>query len=67
MERALGAAGVPSSLRFNAVGDSGKELVQLLNEDSAQKIGGEAVLRIDNRYDLSFQFSFFPLGLLTRQ
>lgn len=50
MERALDVAGVPSSLRFNAVGESGKELVKLLDEVSVQKIGGEAVLRIDDRY-----------------
>jgi len=50
MERALGVAGVPSGLRFNTIGESGKALVKLLNEDNAQKIGGEAILRIDDRY-----------------
>jgi mediator of RNA polymerase II transcription subunit 17, fungi type len=52
MVRALGVAGVPCGLRFNSVGENGKELVKLLNEDSSQKIGGEAILRVDDRYEL---------------
>lgn len=48
--KALDIAGVPSGLRFNSVGETGRELVRLLNDENAQKIGGEAVLRVDNRY-----------------
>jgi mediator of RNA polymerase II transcription subunit 17 len=50
MVKALGAAGIPSILRFTAVGESGKELAKQLDEGSTVKMGGEAVLRIDNRY-----------------
>lgn len=47
--KVLSAAGVPTSLRFNFVGETGKDLIGLLNEDNSQKTGGEAVLRIDDR------------------
>ena len=51
MVRALGVAGVPCGLRFMSVGKNGKELAKLLNDDSTPKIGGEAILRIDDRYE----------------
>ena len=53
MVKALSIAGVPCGLRINYVGESGRELVKLLDEDGTQKIGGEAILRIDNRSGLS--------------
>lgn len=52
MDRAVGAlrgAGIPSRMRFTSVGESGGELVGLLNGSSDGKIGGEAILRIDDR------------------
>jgi mediator of RNA polymerase II transcription subunit 17 len=51
MVRALGIAGVPCGLRINFVGENGRDLVKLLNEDGTQKIGGEITLRVDDRYD----------------
>lgn len=48
--QALETAGIPSSLSFTAIGESGKLLVSLLSEDSKNKkeVGGEAVIRMDN-------------------
>ena len=53
MVKALSIAGVPCDLQINYVGECGRELVKLLDEDRTQKIGGEAILRIDNRSGLS--------------
>jgi len=51
MVSALLKAGIPCSLRFNAVGESGHRLVeQLVADETAKRIGGEAVLRIDARH-----------------
>ncbi|KAG6902224.1 hypothetical protein C0995_002856 [Termitomyces sp. Mi166 len=49
MVAALSVAGIKSSLRFNPVGETGRQLVQLI-ENGGNVIGGEAVLRIDDRY-----------------
>ena len=49
VSQVLTDARVPSRLRFDPVGDSGRELQKFLIEDSGGKISGEAVLRIDNR------------------
>lgn len=46
---ALGQAGVPTQLRFEAVGGSGEEFIQQLRESKPKPIGGEALIRIDNR------------------
>jgi mediator of RNA polymerase II transcription subunit 17, fungi type len=46
---ALGQVGVQAMLRFNPIGELGKELVESLTSNRHQPIGGEAVLRIDNR------------------
>lgn len=48
--RALDVAGIPCSIHFNSAGESGNELVRLLEDSTTQKVGGEAVLRIDERY-----------------
>ncbi|KAF5388061.1 hypothetical protein D9615_000456 [Tricholomella constricta] len=50
MISALSAAGIPSSLRFDPVGETGRQLVQFFDSSAGKVIGGEAVLRIDNRY-----------------
>lgn len=50
---ALNAAGIPSSLSFTGIGESGKLLVSLLSErnNNKKEVGGEAVIRMDNWYD----------------
>ncbi|KAF9821151.1 hypothetical protein IEO21_00759 [Rhodonia placenta] len=53
---ALGQAGVPTQLRFEAVGGSGEEFIQQLRESKPKPIGGEALIRIDNRHSLRFTF-----------
>jgi len=47
---ALQIAGIPTSLIMNIVGETGKELIKLLDTKSNLKIGGEIVLRIFSRY-----------------
>ncbi|KAH9482703.1 Mediator of RNA polymerase II transcription subunit 17 [Psilocybe cubensis] len=56
--QALNIAGIPSSLSFTAIGESGKILVSLLSEESKNKkeVGGEAVIRMDNWHTLWFTF-----------
>jgi len=56
MVRALDVTGLPCSLRITSVGENGRELVSLLNEDSTWTIGGEAILRIDDRHTLRLTF-----------
>lgn len=46
---ALMSAGVPTRMRFNAVGDCGEEVVRLITEKTKQRIGGDATLRINER------------------
>ncbi|KIP10399.1 hypothetical protein PHLGIDRAFT_65771 [Phlebiopsis gigantea 11061_1 CR5-6] len=73
MARGLAAAGVPVRLRANRVGESGEQLVAMLTTvDAAQTIGGETLLRVDNRHTLRFTFSspssltaHLPQGTLT--
>lgn len=50
---ALLSAGIPTRIRFNAVGDCGEEVVRSITEKTKQRIGGDATLRIDERYCLS--------------
>lgn len=46
----LSAARVPVKLRMNTVGESGAEIVSMLTSaESRQGVGGETLLRIDNR------------------
>lgn len=45
----LSKVGVDSSLRFDIIGESGQGILRLLAEDSGAHVGGEAVLRIDDR------------------
>jgi mediator of RNA polymerase II transcription subunit 17 len=46
---ALNDACIPSTLSFTAVGESGERLVALLTGEGDRSVGGEAVIRIDNR------------------
>ena len=48
--RALSAAGLPSALRFNPFGETGLQLIHSFDQNAVNLIGGEAVLRVDNRY-----------------
>jgi mediator of RNA polymerase II transcription subunit 17 len=45
----LNFAGIPSTLSFVAIVESGQQLVSLLSANGNQRVGGEAVIRIDNR------------------
>jgi mediator of RNA polymerase II transcription subunit 17 len=45
----LTAVGIPSTLRFEPIGGTGHGLVDLIDKNDNKAIGGEAVLRIDNR------------------
>ncbi|KAH7914170.1 subunit 17 of mediator complex-domain-containing protein [Hygrophoropsis aurantiaca] len=57
MVNALKDAGIPCTLRFDSIGESGEQLVGLIMaKDASRKLGGEAVLRIDNRYTLRLSF-----------
>ncbi|KAG7096901.1 hypothetical protein E1B28_004306 [Marasmius oreades] len=48
----LTKAGIPTTFRFNGVEDIGKDLVKLAVEPINRPIGGEATLRVDNRYTI---------------
>ena len=48
--RALSMVGILSTLRFHPVGETGRQLIRSFGENNAKVIGGEAVLRIENRY-----------------
>ncbi|RDB22683.1 Mediator of RNA polymerase II transcription subunit 17 [Hypsizygus marmoreus] len=56
MAKALSAAGISSTLRFDFVGETGRQLVRLFENKSSKVIGGEAVLRIDNRHTIRLSF-----------
>lgn len=49
---ALSDAKVPAYLRFDFVGDIGRDLMRFLTDTSGNVLSGEAVLRIDHRYTL---------------
>ncbi|KAG6917901.1 hypothetical protein DXG01_000510 [Tephrocybe rancida] len=49
MVTALSVVGIPASLRFDPIGETGRQLVQLFETSPGTSIGGEAVLRIDDR------------------
>ncbi|KAI0638177.1 subunit 17 of mediator complex-domain-containing protein [Trametes polyzona] len=49
---ALRLAGVPARVHYDSVADSGETLVKLMQEERTQPVGGEALLRIDNRHTL---------------
>lgn len=49
----LNAVGIPSTLSFTAITESGQKLVSILSEDSRKVVGGEAVIRVHNWYEHS--------------
>ncbi|KAG5638208.1 hypothetical protein H0H81_001305 [Sphagnurus paluster] len=56
MVTALSAAGICSSLRFDPVGETGRQLVQFFEKSVGKVVGGEGVLRIDNRHTIRLTF-----------
>ncbi|KIJ70515.1 hypothetical protein HYDPIDRAFT_172315 [Hydnomerulius pinastri MD-312] len=57
MVSALHRAGVPCTLRFDPVGEAGQNLQRRLTADDAlRRVGGEALLRIDDRQTLRLTF-----------
>lgn len=48
--RALQKAGIPTTLVMNTVGETGKELIKLLDSKASLTVGGEIVLRIFERF-----------------
>jgi len=63
MVSALTAAGVKSFLRFDPVGEVGNQLVEILENIPARVVGGEAILRVDDRHTI--RLSFLSPSLLT--
>ncbi|KAI0068724.1 hypothetical protein BV25DRAFT_1986305 [Artomyces pyxidatus] len=59
----LGRAGVPAIFRFDAVGENGGEVIRLLIGDGLERLGGDAIIRIDNSRTL--RFTFYAPSLLT--
>ncbi|KAJ6539396.1 subunit 17 of mediator complex-domain-containing protein [Mycena capillaripes] len=56
MSGALTAVGISSALRFEPVGGTGQGIVDLLDANDDKALGGEAVLRIDNRHTVRLTF-----------
>jgi len=50
-------AGIQCALRFDPVGETGHQLIQSFGENNAKVIGGEVVLRIENRHTIRLTFS----------
>ncbi|KIJ56789.1 hypothetical protein M422DRAFT_22933 [Sphaerobolus stellatus SS14] len=57
MDRALSRAGIPCKLRFNTVGEAGAQLVDILRGEDRTRMGGDAVLRVNNIHTLHFTFT----------
>ncbi|KLO08277.1 hypothetical protein SCHPADRAFT_944596 [Schizopora paradoxa] len=55
--QALRAIGVDVALRFDAIGENGSQVIASLLEDTRSKLGGEAILRIDQKHSIRFSFS----------
>ncbi|KAF8913947.1 subunit 17 of mediator complex-domain-containing protein [Gymnopilus junonius] len=53
---ALNAVGIPSSLSFTAVTESGQKLVSIVSDESTKALGGEAVIRVDSWRVMWFTF-----------
>jgi hypothetical protein len=47
--QALAVVSIISSLRFNPVGETGQDLLDLINKGESRLMSGEALIRIDNR------------------
>lgn len=60
--QALQAAGIPTNLVLNIVGETGKELLKLLDSKSSLTVGGEILLRIFDRCALLISCTFTVHG-----
>lgn len=49
MDQLLKQAGISSKVRFSSVGEAGTQLIDLLRGEERLRIGGDAILRINNR------------------
>jgi hypothetical protein len=49
LTNSLCSAGIPAILRFDAVGEVGKDLLKFLEEELSTQLSGEAILRINDR------------------
>ncbi|KAF8558764.1 hypothetical protein OG21DRAFT_1503716 [Imleria badia] len=56
MVSALAHAGVPCTLRFHPVGETGQSLQRRLTGENVKRVGGEALLRIDESQTLRLTF-----------
>ncbi|KAF9485307.1 hypothetical protein BDN70DRAFT_871333 [Pholiota conissans] len=56
MVRGLNSAGIPTTVSYTHVGESGRHIVSLLCDTRNKAIGGEAVIRIDHWNTLWFTF-----------
>ncbi|KAJ4478166.1 subunit 17 of mediator complex-domain-containing protein [Lentinula aciculospora] len=52
VKAALTATGIPSTLRFDPVGEIGNELIEIPIDNDARPLSGACTLRIDNRHNL---------------
>ncbi|TFK55925.1 hypothetical protein OE88DRAFT_1716574 [Heliocybe sulcata] len=57
MTGALRAAGVPSTMRLNSVGETGQALVELFNDRNGGRLSGDIVVRIGTRDTLRLTFT----------
>lgn len=55
---ALKKVGIPASLRFNPIGESGQILTEWLSQNTKARINGECIVRFGDRFDHRF-FSTF--------
>ena len=49
LTKSLCSAGISTVLRFDVVGEVGKDLIKFLEEESPTQLSGEATLRINDR------------------
>ncbi|KAI0081763.1 hypothetical protein K474DRAFT_1635087 [Panus rudis PR-1116 ss-1] len=57
MTKALHAAGIPTKSYFQTAGESGEQLVSLLQGNNAIRVGGQCLLRTDERHTMRFTFT----------
>lgn len=50
VDQAMSRAGVPSKVQFIAIGETGTQLVGYLQGEDRSRIGGDAILRVNNRW-----------------
>lgn len=53
----LRQAGVPTKLQFQAAGGNGRDFIKDLQDQRVRPVGGEALIRLDNRYVCHLQMA----------